>query len=212
MHALPSVDRIFPTAGAERVTGCGPSPRSRAPLGSPVASEKKSPLTPAVVATGDATQGLRIRGPHERGRHGGRVDRERMQELQAQVIQSEKLAGFGFKVGFPDKWKDYSKVPIGRDTLWANVAAGRKWNVEDDRAQIGKPVDRGRWGMTPPTSNAYYNPNLNEIVFPAGILQPPGFGNGPRRHAAARLAGPRGHRLHHLSRAPRQQAGLNEAC
>ena len=47
--------------------------------------------------------------------------------------------------------------------------------MQDDRAQIGKPVDRGRWGMTPPTSNAYYNPLLNEIVFPAGILQPPAF-------------------------------------
>ena len=87
----------------------------------------------------------------------------------------EKLATFNPKIGYPDKWKDYSKVTIGRDTLWANVAAGRKWNVDDDRAQIGKPVDRGRWGMTPPTSNAYYNPLLNEIVFPAGILQPPAF-------------------------------------
>jgi endothelin-converting enzyme/putative endopeptidase len=48
-----------------------------------------------------------------------------------------------------------------------------RWNVADNRSQIGKPVDRSRWGMTPPTSNAYYNPSLNEIVFPAGILQPP---------------------------------------
>jgi endothelin-converting enzyme/putative endopeptidase len=87
----------------------------------------------------------------------------------------EKLATFDAKIGYPDRWKDYSKVPIGRDTLWANVAAGRRWNVEDERARVGKPVDRGRWGMTPPTSNAYYNPFLNEIVFPAGILQPPAF-------------------------------------
>jgi putative endopeptidase len=87
----------------------------------------------------------------------------------------EKLATFNPKIGYPDKWKDYSRVRIGRDTLWANVEAGRKWNVDDELAQIGKPVDRGRWGMTPPTSNAYYNPRLNEIVFPAGILQPPAF-------------------------------------
>jgi putative endopeptidase len=87
----------------------------------------------------------------------------------------EKLATFNPKIGYPDKWKDYSKVRIARDTLWANVEAGRAWNVEDGLAQIGKPVDRGRWGMTPPTSNAYYNPRLNEIVFPAGILQPPAF-------------------------------------
>jgi len=55
------------------------------------------------------------------------------------------------------------------------VIAARGWNVDDDRKQIGKPLDRGRWGMTPPTSDAYYNPALNEIVFPAGILQPPAF-------------------------------------
>jgi endothelin-converting enzyme/putative endopeptidase len=87
----------------------------------------------------------------------------------------EKLATFNPKIGYPDRWKDYSKVPIRRDAFWANVAAGRAFNVRDDRAQIGKPVDRGRWGMTPPTSNAYYNPLLNEIVFPAGILQAPAF-------------------------------------
>ncbi|MCU1285031.1 MAG: family peptidase [Acidobacteriales bacterium] len=87
----------------------------------------------------------------------------------------EKLATFNPKIGYPDKWKDYSKVKIGRDSFWNNVVAGRGFNVQDDRATIGKPVDRGRWGMTPPTSNAYYNPLLNEIVFPAGILQPPAF-------------------------------------
>ncbi len=87
----------------------------------------------------------------------------------------EKLSTFNPKIGYPDTWKDYSKVPISRAAYWADVVAGRKFNVEDDLATIGKPVDRGRWGMTPPTSNAYYNPLLNEIVFPAGILQPPAF-------------------------------------
>jgi putative endopeptidase len=87
----------------------------------------------------------------------------------------EKLRTFNPKIGYPDRWKDYSRVEIRRDAHWANVVAGRRFNVADDRAQIGKPVDRGRWGMTPPTSNAYYNPLLNEIVFPAGILQPPAF-------------------------------------
>jgi putative endopeptidase len=87
----------------------------------------------------------------------------------------EKLATFNPKIGYPDRWKDYAKVAIAREAFWANVAAGRRWNVADDRAQVGRPVDRGRWGMTPPTSNAYYDPLLNEIVFPAGILQPPAF-------------------------------------
>jgi putative endopeptidase len=87
----------------------------------------------------------------------------------------EKLATFNPKIGYPDRWKDYGTVTIKPDAFWANVEAGRRWNVNDDWGTIGKPVDRGRWAMTPPTSNAYYNPLLNEIVFPAGILQPPAF-------------------------------------
>jgi endothelin-converting enzyme/putative endopeptidase len=111
-----------------------------------------------LLAMGDTIRGLEWMGPPTKAR------------------ALEKLATFNPKIGYPDRWKDYSKVPIARETLWANVAAARGFNVEDDRAQIGKPVDRGRWGMTPPTSNAYYDPLLNEIVFPAGILQPPAFG------------------------------------
>jgi endothelin-converting enzyme/putative endopeptidase len=88
----------------------------------------------------------------------------------------EKLATFNPKIGYPDKWRDYSSVRIVRSAPpWTNIATARRFNVDDDRSLIGKPTDRGRWGMTPPTSNAYYNPLLNEIVFPAGILQPPAF-------------------------------------
>jgi putative endopeptidase len=86
-----------------------------------------------------------------------------------------KIATFQPKIGYPDKWKDYSKVSITRDAFFEDNLAGRRFVVEDDRETIGKGVDRGRWGMTPPTSNAYYNPQLNEIVFPAGILEPPAF-------------------------------------
>jgi putative endopeptidase len=87
----------------------------------------------------------------------------------------DKLARFTVKVGYPDKWKDYSSIPISRDSYWNNGLAALRWNVADDRALIGKPTDRTRWGMTPPTSDAYNNFLLNEIVFPAGILQPPAF-------------------------------------
>ncbi len=87
----------------------------------------------------------------------------------------EKLSTFNPKIGYPDRWKDYSRVSISRASYWDDVVAGRKFGVEDTLATIGKPVDRGRWGMTPPTSDAYYNALLNEIVFPAGILQPPAF-------------------------------------
>jgi putative endopeptidase len=87
----------------------------------------------------------------------------------------EKLATFNPKVGYPDKWKDYATVEITRDEYWNTVVSARRYAVKDDAALIGKPLDRGRWGMTTPTSNAYYNPQLNEIVFPAGILLPPMF-------------------------------------
>jgi putative endopeptidase len=87
----------------------------------------------------------------------------------------EKLATFNPKIGYPDRWKDYGQVPIRRDAHWESVLAGRHFTVEDNVGTINKPVDRGRWGLTPPTSDAYYNPLLNEIVFPAGILTPPAF-------------------------------------
>jgi putative endopeptidase len=87
----------------------------------------------------------------------------------------QKLATFNPKIGYPDKWKDYSSIAIHRDQYFESLIAARKWNVNDDHATIGKPLDRGRWELTPPTSDAYYNAALNEIVFPAGILQPPAF-------------------------------------
>jgi endothelin-converting enzyme/putative endopeptidase len=87
----------------------------------------------------------------------------------------EKLATFNPKVGYPDTWRDFSAIPVRRDAYWTSVVAARDFNVRDNLALIGKPVDRGRWLLTPPTSDAYYNPTLNEIVFPAGILQPPAF-------------------------------------
>jgi putative endopeptidase len=87
----------------------------------------------------------------------------------------EKLSTVVVKVGYPDHWKDYSSVDVRRDAYLYDVLGATHFAVAYDRALIGKPLDRSRWGMTPPTSNAYYNPQLNEIVFPAGILQPPAF-------------------------------------
>jgi putative endopeptidase len=94
-------------------------------------------------------------------------------ETKAKAL--EKLATFNPKVGYPDTWKTYAGVEVKRDTFFENVASARRFATRDELRLIGKPVDRGRWYMTPPTSNAYYNPLLNEIVFPAGILQAPGF-------------------------------------
>jgi putative endopeptidase len=86
-----------------------------------------------------------------------------------------KLDRMAEKIGYPEKWKDYSKVKIGRTSYVANVRAAREFDFQDDLDKIGKPVDRTEWHMTPPTVNAYYSPTRNEIVFPAGILQPPFF-------------------------------------
>jgi putative endopeptidase len=86
-----------------------------------------------------------------------------------------KLAAFNKKIGFPDKWKDYSSVKIARNDLLGNVRRSNVYEVRRNRNKIGKPTDKTEWGMTPPTVNAYYNPPYTEIVFPAGILQPPYF-------------------------------------
>jgi putative endopeptidase len=86
-----------------------------------------------------------------------------------------KLDMFGVKIGYPDKWIDYSTLVIDRGPYILNVLRANDFNMKRDLAKIGKPVDRTVWGMTPPTVNAYYNPSMNEIVFPAGILQPPFF-------------------------------------
>ncbi|MBX7222839.1 MAG: M13 family metallopeptidase [Blastocatellia bacterium] len=86
-----------------------------------------------------------------------------------------KLDSIAVKIGYPDKWKDYSSVAISRDQYLANIFRASAFEYRLDLEKIGKPVDRSVWGMTPPTVNAYYNPQLNEIVFPAGILQFPFF-------------------------------------
>ncbi|MCA1660260.1 MAG: M13 family metallopeptidase, partial [Verrucomicrobiaceae bacterium] len=87
----------------------------------------------------------------------------------------KKLAAFRVKIGYPDKWRDYSALKIDRGPYVLNAIRGAVFEVERQLKKIGKPVDKDEWGMSPPTVNAYYNPNLNEIVFPAGILQPPFF-------------------------------------
>jgi predicted metalloendopeptidase len=87
----------------------------------------------------------------------------------------KKLASFTVKIGYPDKWRDYSALKIDRTSYAGNAIRAAAFEVDRQLKKIGKPVDRSEWGMTPPTVNAYYNPNMNEIVFPAGILQPPFF-------------------------------------
>src|SRR5712692_7219621 len=87
----------------------------------------------------------------------------------------EKLHAVANKIGYPDKWRDYSALAVDRNDELGNVLRARAFEFHRQLAKIGKPVDRGEWDMTPPTVNAYYNPQMNDINFPAGILQPPVF-------------------------------------
>ncbi len=84
----------------------------------------------------------------------------------------EKLSKFNVKIGYPDKWRDYSSLEIG-SSLIENMQNIQRWSFRENLAKQGKPVDKSEWGMSPQTVNAYYNPLYNEIVFPAAILQPP---------------------------------------
>lgn len=106
--------------------------------------------------------------------------RERIQALEwmdqpTRTMALKKLDAFAVKIGYPDKWRDYSALKLSRDSLVQNMAAANEFEFKRQLAKVGKPVDRNEWGMSPPTVNAYYNPEMNEIVFPAGILQPPFF-------------------------------------
>ena len=116
-----------------------------------------------------------------------------------------KLQAIGNKIGYPDKWRDYSSLTIERGDLMGNVLRANEFESKRQLAKIGKPLDRKEWGMTPPTVNAYYSGSRNDIIFPAGILQPPFFdkklddavnygrhrrGDRPRAHARLRRSGP----------------------
>ena len=128
-------------------------------------------------------------------RHFGEVAKTRMVKLVANLIQAYrvdikaltwmsdetkekafvKLDKFTPKIGYPDRWRDYSKLTITPGDLIGNLAAIAKYSQDYEYAKIGKAVDKSEWYMTPQTVNAYYNPGMNEIVFPAAILQPPFF-------------------------------------
>jgi putative endopeptidase len=105
------------------------------------------------------------------------ADIDSLQWMSATTKQQAllKLHGMANKIGYPDKWRDYSKLEIVRGDELGNVTRSRKFEFDRQLAKIGKPVDRGEWGMTPPTVNAYYDPQMNDINFPAGVLQPPAF-------------------------------------
>lgn len=110
----------------------------------------------------------------------GEVFKERVAKLDwmsdsTKTKALDKLSKFTYKIGYPDKWKDFSSIEITKDNFVQNMMNVRAFEYAEMMGKLGKPVDKTEWGMTPQTINAYYNPTMNEIVFPAAILQPPFF-------------------------------------
>ena len=106
---------------------------------------------------------------------GERIDAQEWMSDSTKAVAHDKLNAFIVKVGYPDTWKDYSDLKIGRN-YWENIKNTAVWqNFDEVKRKLNKPVDNTEWYMTPQTVNAYYNPTTNEICFPAGILQPPFF-------------------------------------
>jgi len=107
---------------------------------------------------------------------GQHIDSLEWMSDSTKVRAREKLAAFTVKIGYPDKWKDYSTLDINpENTYYENLRNASAWYVQDNLSKLGKPTDKTEWGMTPQTVNAYYNPTTNEICFPAAILQKPFF-------------------------------------
>ena len=104
-----------------------------------------------------------------------RIQAQEWMSAETKAKALDKLANFHVKVGYPDKWKDYSNLAIENDSYWANICRASKWASDDMYSRLGKPVDKDEWLMSPQTVNAYYNPTTNEICFPAAILQYPFF-------------------------------------
>ena len=105
----------------------------------------------------------------------GRIERLDWMKPETKAKALEKLAKFGLKIGYPAKWRDYSKLEVREGDLVGNAERAARFDWDRDVSRVGQPVDPDEWGMTPQTVNAYYSPTKNEIVFPAAILQPPFF-------------------------------------
>jgi putative endopeptidase len=104
-----------------------------------------------------------------------RIERLAWMSPETKTKALEKLSTFTVKIAYPDKWRDYSALTIASDDLVGNIARSAAFRWNRDLTRLNGPVDRSEWGMTPQTVNAYYNPQMNEIVFPAAILQSPFF-------------------------------------
>ena len=129
-----------------------------------------------------------------------RIERLDWMSPETKAKAQAKLAAVTKKVGYPDKWKDYSALVVGRDSYCQNMMNAARWRFDDRLSKLGKPVDRTEWGMTPQTYNAYYNPSNNEIVLPAAIFTVPGVADAQVDDAVVygyAAAGTIGHEITH---------------
>ena len=132
--------------------------------------------------------------------YGERIERLDWMSAETKARAQKKLAAITPKVGYPDKWKDYSALAIGQDSYAQNMMNAARWRFNDAVSKFGKPVDRTEWGMTPQTYNAYYNPSNNEIVLPAAIFTVPGVADAQVDDAVVygyAAAGTIGHEMTH---------------
>ncbi len=106
---------------------------------------------------------------------GERISQLEWMSDETKAKAHEKLATFTVKIGYPDKWKDYTTLEVQDDSYWQNMVRASEFEYAEMISELGQPVDKSKWFMSPQTVNAYYNPSSNEICFPAGILQPPFF-------------------------------------
>ncbi|MGZ6988918.1 MAG: M13 family metallopeptidase, partial [Thermoanaerobaculia bacterium] len=137
--------------------------------------EALGPLYVARAFTPRAKERMRVLVENLRAALKERIDALPWMGAETKKQAQRKLAALNVKIGYPDKWKDYSSLTISRASYLENVLNARTFETKRNLAKLGKPIDRTEWGMTPPTVNAYYNASMNEIVCPAGILQPPFF-------------------------------------
>jgi putative endopeptidase len=137
--------------------------------------EEVGKIYAAKYFTADTKAAMNVLVQNVLGAMGRRIDGLSWMQPETKVKARAKLANFTTKIGYPDKWKDYSKLKIKRGDLFGNQLRANQWGFDDNISRLGGPIRRWEWGMLPQTVNAYANFGMNEIVFPAAILQPPFF-------------------------------------
>jgi putative endopeptidase len=175
--STPFADELFDFYGRTMAGAQERTPRDKRGV-SRASSELGDPVGELYVAAHFSQQtrdNARALVENLRTAYSKRIDGASWMAPETKKEAQAKLAALVAKIGYPDKWKSYATVKIDAGDLVGNENNLAVWSSNDDVSKLGKPIDRAEWSMTPQTNNAYYSPQLNDIVFPAGILQPPNF-------------------------------------